>query len=589
MINREYWEEACSLFSMTEEEQNLAERLLEGPLEISAAFGRDMDRNVFNEGRLLAPVFGHTQKEVFLYPVFVSYIKGELPDHTNGSLPDGLSLLFPEQEKVYGADGLLEEFSLFFGDSYVRNTEHGRCAVLSGKDGHLPVARQTAFETARPLLVWDGSAVDETEVLLTAVLYQTILCLDDRQGKVSDEGYDFAGKLVKCGHDLLVLTKELKNTKKLSEQIHCLVREISMPEEADRQKFLKFWMDTHSYDENAFLNPKAAERLIRESFTISELNRILGEAEQEFLLWKAKNEGNYLPEESFISVFSRYDDENADMGSIKKLTANRTLKDLCLPAEHHKRLSMICEMLKKRDTVLSDWGFSEKYSYGNGISILFYGAPGTGKTMAAQVIAAELNLPLYRVDLSGVISKYIGETQKNIAKIFEQTKKVKGILLFDEADALFSRRNEVNDAQDKYANAETAYLLQRIEESDGICILTTNLLQNFDEAFRRRITYMINFPMPDAALRRQLWDRVFPETTPLSEELDLELLADSFELSGAAIRNAAMQSAWMAAAGTGCVTMQDVLSGIANEYRKINRALKPDQKALMELYDAVMF
>jgi len=250
---------------------------------------------------------------------------------------------------------------------------------------------------------------------------------------------------------------------------------------------------------------------------------------------------------------------------------------------------MICRMLNNREKVLGEWGFLNKYSYGNGISILFYGAPGTGKTMAAQVIASELGMPLYRVDLSGLISKYIGETQKNIARIFEQTKNCKGILLFDEADALFSKRNEVNDAQDKYANAETAYLLQRIEESDGICILTTNLLQNFDEAFRRRITYMINFPMPDAGLRKKLWENVFPRETPLAQEVDFEVLADNFELSGAAIRNAAMQSAWMASAHHEKVMMQDILSGIANEYRKLNKALKPDQKALMDVYEAMSF
>lgn len=259
---------------------------------------------------------------------------------------------------------------------------------------------------------------------------------------------------------------------------------------------------------------------------------------------------------------------------------------MCLPKEHHDKLTAVCAMLKKRDKVMREWGFADKYSYGNGSSMLFYGAPGTGKTMAAQAVAGELGMPLYRVDLSQLISKYIGETQKNIGKIFEQAGQLKGILLFDEADALFAKRNEVNDAQDKYSNAETAYLLQRIEEWDGICILATNLLQNFDEAFRRRITYMINFPMPDESVREQLWQKVFPPQALTAEDIDAGILAQSFELSGAAIRNAALQGAYLAAVEESEIGMRHILSGIANEFRKLNKSMKPEQKALLEKYDA---
>ena len=235
---------------------------------------------------------------------------------------------------------------------------------------------------------------------------------------------------------------------------------------------------------------------------------------------------------------------------------------------------------------MNEWGFADKYSYGNGISLLFYGAPGTGKTMAAQAIAGELGMPLYRVDLSQLISKYIGETQKNIGKVFEQAGQLQGILLFDEADALFARRNEVNDAQDKYSNAETAYLLQKIEEWDGISILATNLLQNFDEAFRRRITYMLNFPMPDEKVRAALWQKVFPEQADVSEDMDAVVLAENFELSGAAIRNAALQGAYLAAVEQTAISMKHVLGGIANEYRKLNKNMKPEQKALLLKYEA---
>ncbi|MBS6397845.1 MAG: ATP-binding protein [Clostridiales bacterium] len=233
---------------------------------------------------------------------------------------------------------------------------------------------------------------------------------------------------------------------------------------------------------------------------------------------------------------------------------------------------------------MEQWGFSEKFSYGNGISILFYGAPGTGKTMAAQVLANALGMPLYRVDLSQLISKYIGETQKNIGRIFDEADKCDCILLFDEADAIFTKRSDVSDAQDRYSNAETAYLLQRIEQYAGVSILATNLLQNFDDAFRRRISYMVHFPMPDAGLRREMWESIFPARTPVSPEVDPLMLAQAFELSGASIKNAALHGALMAGAEGSQVRMAHILSGIRNEYGKQGKSFSPSQKELLDAF-----
>ena len=233
---------------------------------------------------------------------------------------------------------------------------------------------------------------------------------------------------------------------------------------------------------------------------------------------------------------------------------------------------------------MEQWGFGRKFSYGNGISVLFYGAPGTGKTMAAQVLATELGRPLYRVDLSQLISKYIGETQKNIGKVFDEADRCDCILLFDEADAIFTRRSDVSDAQDRYSNAETAYLLQRIEQYAGISVLATNLLQNFDEAFRRRISYMVHFPMPDASLRKELWEEIFPADTPVDPEVDTCMLAQAFEISGAAIKNAAMHGALEAASEHSPVKMKHLLAGIQNEYSKQGRNFSAAQKELLEAF-----
>ena len=594
MIREKYWEEACEIFSLTKEERELAYKLLDGPMELSGGlaerFGMQKEAE---KGTILPPIFGHTEREIFLYPVFVSFVSGRIPNPEDGSLPRGVFLEFSEAEKMYCAEALADELAGIFTRDFESDRE-GICCVLAGKEGSHFIAGQTAYKAAMPLLVWDGSAASQTELLLTAALYQAIICLDLRKAKeaVREESERAAG-LCRLGLDIFVLAESAEQAKEISGKVDCVFRKVPMPNEAQRLLCVEDYLDKNS----PFLSAEQCKKLTREEVSISVLLRILRELWLEFRI-SSEKAGTASPavrlpktlsEAVYERVVSRYRPKSTALIGIKRLAANKRLEDLWLPMEHHKKLTMICKMLKNREKVMEQWGFANKFSYGNGISILLYGAPGTGKTMAAQVIAAELGKALYRVDLSGVISKYIGETQKNIAKIFDQTKQLNGILLFDEADALFARRNEVSDAQDKYSNAETAYLLQKIEESDGICILTTNLLQNFDEAFRRRITYMINFPMPDAALRKKIWENVFPKEAPVSEEVNFGLLAESFELSGAAIRNAALQSAWLSSVEEDCITMQGILGSVANEYRKLNKALKPEQKALMERFDALMF
>ena len=188
------------------------------------------------------------------------------------------------------------------------------------------------------------------------------------------------------------------------------------------------------------------------------------------------------------------------------------------------------------------------------------------------------------MDLSQLISKYIGETQKNIGKIFDEAEKCDCILLFDEADAIFTKRSDVSDAQDRYSNAETAYLLQRIEAYAGVSILATNLLQNFDEAFRRRISYMVHFPMPDVTLRKELWETIFPKETPISMEVDPLMLAQAFELSGASIKNAALHGALLASAEGSDVRMCHILDGIRNEYGKQGKSFSSTQRELLDAY-----
>lgn len=251
-----------------------------------------------------------------------------------------------------------------------------------------------------------------------------------------------------------------------------------------------------------------------------------------------------------------------------KLDAGFTWEDLVLPETQKSMLMTACNQVRYRYDVYQKWGFQNKVSYGRSVSMVFTGPPGTGKTMAAQVVSNELGLDIYKIELATVVSKYVGETEKNLDEIFSQAKKSQVILFFDEADVLFSKRTEVKDANDKYSNMEAAFLLQKMEEYDGITILATNYIQNFDEAFKRRIKFVIEFPFPNEKERLEIWHKVFPDQLPLGE-LDYEYLTSKFELSGSNIKNIALHGAFLAAAdGSRNVEMKHILAAIRNEFTK---------------------
>ena len=238
-----------------------------------------------------------------------------------------------------------------------------------------------------------------------------------------------------------------------------------------------------------------------------------------------------------------------------------------------RQLRNLCSYVKYRDMVGEKWGFYRKRPYGNGICALFAGPPGTGKTMAAQIIAGELGLELYRVDLSQVSSKYIGETQKNMSRLFEHAAEKNAILFFDEADALFSKRIQVKDANDRHANSDTAYLLQKLEEYDGVTILASNLKNNVDEAFRRRIRMIINFTLPGKEVRRTLWRKAVPPEAPIEEGTDLNFFADRFEISGSEIKEAVMDAAFLAASAREKISGKHIREALKSCFEKYGRVL----------------
>lgn len=248
-----------------------------------------------------------------------------------------------------------------------------------------------------------------------------------------------------------------------------------------------------------------------------------------------------------------------------------TWEDLVLPESLLQILREIGVHLRQSSKVYGSWGFGSKGSRGLGISALFAGDSGTGKTMAAEVLASDLKLDLFRIDLSQVVSKYIGETEKNLRRVFDAAERGGAILLFDEADALFGKRSEVKDSHDRYANIETSYLLQRMEEYRGLAILTTNMRSALDRAFLRRIRFVVQFPFPNSAERASIWERVFPRDTP-QEGLDFEKLA-RLNVAGGNIRNIALYAAFLAAEDGSSVRMSHLVQAARVEYAKLERPL----------------
>ncbi|VAW33422.1 ATPase, AAA family [hydrothermal vent metagenome] len=290
--------------------------------------------------------------------------------------------------------------------------------------------------------------------------------------------------------------------------------------------------------------------------------------------------------------------QESDLYTASRLHSNRKLAelaqkiephykwdDIVLPADRIEQLRAICDQMKYRGRVYHQWGFDDKLAMGKGINALFAGPPGTGKTMSADIIAHELGLALYKIDLSSVVSKFIGETEKNLSRIFSEAETSNAILFFDEADALFGKRTEVRDSHDRYANLEISYLLQKMEEYDGVVILATNLHKNMDDAFRRRMHFIIEFPLPDETQRRRIWAQIWPVETPRSPDLDLDFIAQQVVVSGGNIRNIALAAAFLAAADGQTVTMPHLIKATQREYQKIGKLLSGQEFAAYEEED----
>lgn len=258
-------------------------------------------------------------------------------------------------------------------------------------------------------------------------------------------------------------------------------------------------------------------------------------------------------------------------GLARPIVARHAWGEIVLPQDVQKHLREFVAAIRQRDQVYDRWGFDRRRPLGRGLNALFAGPSGTGKTMAAEIIAGELALPLLKIDLSAVVSKYVGETEKHLRALFAEAERANAILFFDEADALFGKRSEVRDAHDRYANIEVAYLLQALEEHAGVTILATNLYGNMDDAFVRRMHFIVHFPFPDEAMRRGIWEVIFPEQAPLAPDVDRVELARRYRVTGGHIRNIALGAAFLAAEDGQVIRMSHLLQAARREFQKMGK------------------
>ena len=344
-------------------------------------------------------------------------------------------------------------------------------------------------------------------------------------------------------------------------QFPCLAVELNIPDPTEEERIQLF---------RAFLGKVVLE----DGLTVEELaakfrfspRQIELACRQALGLADLEGEGAISSREIHQCCYQQVVHKLGDLAS--RVRAAYRWDDVVMPEDQKRLLQHACGHIKYQHKVYYDWGFDQKITYGRGLSILFAGAPGTGKTMCAQVIANELNMEMYKINISQIVSKYIGETEKNLQAVFTEAKRSNCVLFFDECDAIFGKRSEVKDAHDRNANVEVAYLLQQIEEHDGVCIMATNLIGNIDAAFMRRITYVVHFPFPDAAMREEIFRRTMPAQAPLSDDIDWSFLAEKFELSGGHIKNIVLSAAFLAALEGECISMSHLLRAAVGELRK---------------------
>lgn len=467
---------------------------------------------------------------------------------------------------------------------------HGAAGV-----GKKSCAEAVAKARNQILLVLDLSTMLKVEMpfstLLTiafreARLYQSIIYLDGWQERLKEEPkYKNAIQLIEYQIEqfsgLVFLATHVSWQPTRTQNYQFIHIELPLPNESSR---LLLWQTL--LNQNNIVNPEINLSYLASAFRFSggQIQKVIKRAENYASLQQIKIDT--ITTEDLLKC-CRLESNQHLVTFARKITPKRVWQDLVLPKDTLTQLQELSQQVRYRSKVYTDWGFDNKLSLGKGTIALFTGDSGTGKTLSAEILAKDLGLELYQVDISLVVSKYIGETEKNLSRVFDEAQASNAILLFDEADALFGKRSDVKDAHDRYANIEVNYLLQRVEEYEGVIILSSNLSKNIDKAFVRRLHFSIEFPFPDEQHRLKIWRGIYPQQVPISQEVDFEFLARKFKIAGGNIKNVALAAAFRAANDENAINMQHLMLAMKREYQKLGKVC--EKADFEQYYDLVRY
>lgn len=428
--------------------------------------------------------------------------------------------------------------------------------------------KEIIFVDFQLLMRYDAENISETlwQIKREALFYNRIVCWHNVfSSSISENKWEISEFLRLCVYDYIENDVQIcicsdNNLNFSSECIYYPVNTVNIEDITEHQRIeaWKYFCDFYSLHSLPYM-----DFALRYKLSIGKISEI----------FKKKSECLFDKNLSDKQIFDKLCSETwcTDKALLKLKISGYTFDDLKLPEAQINTFRQICRNFENSYMVYNEWNMKRKFPYGRGISILLTGPPGTGKTMSACVIANEIKLPLYQADMSQVFDKYIGETEKNIDAIFNEAEKQNCVLFLDEADSLCGKRSEINDSKDKYSNNDTAFILQRIENYDGIVILATNYINNIDTAFMRRMKYVIPFSIPDKKIRYEIWKSSFTSEIAIDSDVDFEYLAEQFEFSGSNIKNIVLAAVFLSASEKTPVNMKHILASIYNECLKQQR------------------
>lgn len=517
------------------------------PVEVQFARGL-RDKKLFRDDKNLWDYSSCKRTPLVLHPWIVDYFFGEL------SLPESLigkadlKSSFQKTEWI-GYTDVYEQIHTLVRENTPINI------VITGKDGcgKHSLIENIYGETERKLLTFSWEAYENNNDRQTFLqdaesfveMVGADVCIFDYTAKQTEEltqermPSDFSSfvKSLNEHKHILIMTMEEKNRSVRNDIGNVVMVRMEIPTPEER---IMAWRQLLQKYESKELLPEVLGNKYR--MHVGEIAAVLKNA---FYICCSHGKTQITGEDIILAIRQK---NSGELGPFAELQDPCfSWDDMIVEDEVYKNLRYIVDRILYRNVVGQKWGYDDILKYGKGVCALFYGPPGTGKTMAARVLANELGIDLYRIDLSRMVSKYVGETQKNITQLFERAKNMDAILFFDEADAFFSKRTEVSDANDRNSNSEVAHLLQKLEEYEGISILATNLKDNIDDAFKRRFKYMVHFQLPAAEERRALWKKMLPDAAPREQDINLDYFADKFELSGSEIKEVMVHAAYQAA------------------------------------------